>query len=164
MRYAEYYVCVKFSFLIFRTRRQEAKIKLLSRTRRSSKKAKNSKKRGKLGSIGRLGNSATFTTTPATKPSKKSKKKKNSKNKNKIQAQHISSKNDKKGLGRNDENRLNNQKPARSQSFRSCTGSLVSPKCLVTTAACTGKGKDVRLFAKIGERRYGAKGSSLKSN
>ena len=48
------------------------------------------------------------------------------------------------------------QKGNRPENFKSCTATMITPKCILTTAACTGNSKNVNLFAKIGERQYGS--------
>ena len=41
------------------------------------------------------------------------------------------------------------------EEFKSCTATILTQNCILTTAACTGKLKNVNFFAKIGERQYG---------
>lgn len=129
---------------------------LLSRTRRgANKKSKggNSKKNSK---------------------SQKPKKSKNSsKSKNEPEAERISSrrpskeqpkktgkpsKGGNKGSpsGQSGAGRISGKQKNRPEDFKSCTATMITPKCILTTAACTGKSKNVNLFAKIGERLYGS--------
>jgi len=164
--FSQQFLCKLFTLIIFRAKRLEARHSLLSRTRRAGKKGK--KQKGGVLS-GRLGNTLINSGSPAQNSKKK---------KNKGKAQFISSgkttgKNKKKKkpakgkgqaspIGRTEGTRPNGQ-PTRNQSFRSCTAAMITPRCLITTAACTGKAKDVRLFAKVGERRYGMKDDAVQT-
>lgn len=58
--------------------------------------------------------------------------------------------------GQNAAGRISGKQKNRPEDFKSCTATMITPKCILTTAACTGKSKNVNLFAKIGERQYGS--------
>lgn len=122
---------------------------LLSRTRRgANKKSKGGK----------------------SKNDSKSQKPKKSKNsKNDAEAERISSRrpskgapkkqSEKPGKGGNSSSggsRTPAKQKNRPEDFKSCTATMITPKCILTTAACTGNSKNVNLFAKIGERQYGS--------
>ena len=114
----------------------EQRNKLLIRTRRGAKKKgkdkKEKKKPSKSGPIGRI------TTGSKSKNGKKQKKP------SKVNAAKITG-----GGGRQ-----KTPKPSMEE-FKSCTATMITNKCLLTTAACTGNDKNANLFAKIGERAYG---------
>ena len=129
---------------------------LLSRTRRgANKKSKggNSKKDSKSQKPKKSKNSSKSKNEPeaerisSRRPSKEQPKKtgKPSKGGNK------GSPSGQSGAGRNSGKQKN-----RPEDFKSCTATMITPKCILTTAACTGKSKNVNLFAKIGERLYGS--------
>ena len=131
----------------------EQRTLLLSRTRRGA----NKKSKG--------GNSK--------KDSKSQKPKKSKNSKNEPEAERISSRRPSKqqpkkqsgkpSKGGNSSSSGGNagrisakQKGNRPENFKSCTATMITPKCILTTAACTGNSKNVNLFAKIGERQYGS--------
>ena len=107
------------------------------------------------------------------KDSKSQKPKKPKKSKNEPEAERISSRRPSKeqpkksgkpskgGKGgssdsQNAAGRISGKQKNRPEDFKSCTATMITPKCILTTAACTGKSKNVNLFAKIGERQYGS--------
>ena len=109
----------------------------------------------------------------AKKDSKSQKPKKPKKSKNEPEAERISSRRPSKeqpkksgkpskgGKGgsshsQNAAGRISGKQKNRPEDFKSCTATMITPKCILTTAACTGKSKNVNLFAKIGERQYGS--------
>lgn len=121
----------------------EQRNKLLTRTRRGANKKKSGskqqkdkgKKKGSKGSDNVLNGRIT------SKSKNKSKNKKPTKGK----PSKISS----GGGGRK-------KKQPIVEEFKSCTATMITNKCLLTTAACTGNDKNVNLFAKVGERVYGS--------
>ena len=109
----------------------------------------------------------------AKKDSKSQKPKKPKKSKNEPEAERISSRRPSKeqpkksgkpskgGKGgssdsQNAAGRISGKQKNRPEDFKSCTATMITPKCILTTAACTGNSKNVNLFAKIGERQYGS--------
>ena len=109
----------------------------------------------------------------AKKDSKSQKPKKPKKSKNEPEAERISSRRPSKeqpkktgkpskggntgsSSGQNGAGRISGKQKNRPEDFKSCTATMITPKCILTTAACTGKSKNVNLFAKIGERQYGS--------
>ena len=125
--------------VIISFRMVEQRNKLLIRTRRGAKKKgkdkKEKKKPSKSGPIGRI------TTGSKSKNGKKQKKP------SKVNAAKITG-------GGGGGGRQKTPKPSMEE-FKSCTATMITNKCLLTTAACTGNDKNANLFAKIGERAYG---------
>ena len=133
------YVNMWLREVIISFRMVEQRNKLLMRTRRGAKKKgkdkKGKKKPSKSGPIGRI-------TTGSKSKNKKEKKP------SKVNAAKITG-------GSGGGGRQKTPKP-NMEEFKSCTATMITNKCLLTTAACTGNDKNVNLFAKIGERAYGS--------
>ena len=128
---------------------------LLSRTRRGA----NKKSKG--------GNSKKDSKSQKPKKSKNSSKSKNEPEAERISSRRPSKEQPKKtgkpskggkapSGGQNAAGRISGKQKNRPEDFKSCTATMITPKCILTTAACTGKSKNVNLFAKIGERQYGS--------
>ena len=123
----------------------EQRNKLLTRTRRGANKKKLGSKKDKGKNKGSKSDSV-LNGRITSKSKNKSKDKKPTKGK----PSKISS-----GGGGG-----NKKKPI-VEEFKSCTATMITNKCLLTTAACTGNDKNVNLFAKVGERVYGSNVSGL---
>ena len=124
----------------------EQRNKLLTRARRGANKKKGGTKEKSKGKNKQKGNN---------KPSSVIGRITASKNKNK---------NKKPGKGGNNSDGGNgggNKKQPIVEEFKSCTATMITNKCLLTTAACTGSDKNANLFAKVGERVYGSNVSSI---
>ena len=128
----------------------EQRNKLLTRARRGANKKKGGTKEKSKSKNKQKGNkpSSVIGRITASKPSKKKKKP-----------------NNKPGKGGNNAgnggNGGGNKKQPIVEEFKSCTATMITNKCLLTTAACTGSDKNANLFAKVGERVYGSNVSSI---